>query len=306
MSDSEAAPSPTDPPNSGLKPTKGWPARNYRFWRHRIVPQVFKKRAGEKQAAIHDRPPEGKTRITWVGHATFLVQFQDHSVIFDPNWANWHGPVKRQAEPGLDLRDLPELDLVLVSHAHFDHMHKPSLKVIEAHDGVVVPRGSATLMKRLRFSAVHEMDLWEERSIGGIRIVHTPCHHWGARYGADTFRDYGGFVVYSGNQNVFHCGDSAYFDGFQEIGKRLDIDVALMPIGAYEAPSGREVHMNPEQALQAFEDLGARLMVPMHYGTFPLGNEHPDEPIERLLAAAEERGLGNRVYVPIPGVALEL
>ena len=110
----------------------------------------------------------------------------------------------------------------------------------------------------------------------------------------------------SGDRKVFHAGDSAYFDGFKEIGRREDICVALLPIGAYEAPSGRDVHMNPEEALQAFEDLGAEFMLPMHYGTFPLGNEHPDEPIERLIAEAERRGIADRVIISAAGEGVEI
>ena len=292
--------------NSGLLPKRGWPERNYRFWRYRLLPQILKKREGETMPAVMTPPEAGKVRATWIGHATFLVQFGEHAVIFDPNWANWHGPVKRQREPGLELRGLPELDLVLVSHAHFDHLHKPSLRVIEAEHGIVVPKSSGGLVKRLGFSKVQEMAVWEEAEIGGMRIVHTPSHHWGARYGADTHRDYGGFLVGSGDRKVFHAGDSAYFDGFQEIGKREEICVAILPIGAYEAPSGRDVHMNPEEALQAFEDLGAEFMLPMHYGTFPLGNEHPDEPIERLLAEAERRGIADRVIVSAAGEGVEI
>ncbi|MDC1350244.1 MBL fold metallo-hydrolase [Akkermansiaceae bacterium] len=230
--------------NSGLLPKKGWPGRNYRFWRYRLLPQILKKREGHIQAAVMTPPEDGKVRATWIGHATFLVQFGDHAVIFDPNWANWHGPVKRQCEPGLELRSLPELDLVLVSHAHFDHLHKPSLRVIEAEHGIVVPKSSGSLVKGLGFSKVQEMAVWEESEIGGMRVVHTPSHHWGARYGADTHRDYGGFLVGSGHRKVFHAGDSAYFDGFKEIGKREEICVAILPIGAYDAPSGRDVHMN--------------------------------------------------------------
>ncbi|MDB4356614.1 MBL fold metallo-hydrolase [Akkermansiaceae bacterium] len=292
--------------NSGLLPKKGWPGRNYRFWRYRLLPQILKKREGQIQAAVMTPPEDGKVRATWIGHATFLVQFGDHAVIFDPNWANWHGPVKRQREPGLELRSLPELDLVLVSHAHFDHLHKPSLRVIEAEHGIVVPKSSGSLVKGLGFSKVQEMAVWEESEIGGMRVVHTPSHHWGARYGADTHRDYGGFLVGSGHRKVFHAGDSAYFDGFKEIGKREEICVAILPIGAYDAPSGRDVHMNPEEALQAFEDLGAEFMLPMHYGTFPLGNEHPDEPIKRLLAEAERRGIADCVIVSAAGEGVEI
>ncbi len=291
---------------SGLAPKKGWPVRNYRFLRHRIVPQMFKKLLGESLSPVLGGPEKGSVRITWIGHASFLVQFENHSMVFDPNWARWHGPVRRQREPGLSLGEVPEVDLVMVSHAHFDHLHKKSLRAIESRQGIVVPRGSGGLVKRLGFDRVSEMDIWEENDFGGIRVLHTPSHHWGARYGHDTHRDFGGFLVGSGEQKIFHCGDSAYFEGFKEIGKREDICVALMPIGAYESPSGRDVHMNPEEAVRAFEDLGARLMIPMHYGTFPLGNEDPDEPVERLRKEAEKRGLGHRIIIPEPGESIEV
>jgi len=270
------------------------------------LPQLLKKREGETQGAILTPPEEGVIRATWIGHASFLVQFESHAVIFDPNWARFHGPVKRQIEPGLELENLPELDLVLVSHAHFDHLHKKSLRAISAKEGIVVPQGSGSLVKRLGFSGVLEMKVWEEREIAGMRVVHTPSHHWGARYGADVNRDYGGFLVGSGKRKVFHCGDSAYFPGFKEIGEKEEICLAMLPIGAYDAPSGRDVHMNPEEALQAFVDLEAEWMVPMHYGTFPLGNEPPEEPIERLMEEAKKRGLEDRVIVPEAGKAIEV
>jgi L-ascorbate metabolism protein UlaG (beta-lactamase superfamily) len=291
---------------AGIKPTKGWPKRNYKFLRYRLVPQIFRKLVGDPKHPKLSAPPDGKARVTWIGHASFFVQFEEHSVLFDPNWATWMGIVKRMQHPGILLEHMPEVDLVLVSHAHFDHLHKKSLKGIEARDGIIVPRGSGNLVKRLGFDTVNEMKIWEEGYHSGLRVLHTPSHHWGARFGHDTHRDYGGFLVASEKRSVFHCGDSAYFGGFKKIGAREDIDIALMPIGAYETPSGRDVHMNPEEALTAFEELGARLMVPMHYGTFILSNEPPEEPLERLLAEADRRGLSKHVVVPEPGVGLEL
>ena len=193
---------------------------------------------------------------------------------------------------------MPLVDLVLVSHAHFDHLHKPSLKILQSSDGIVVPKGSASLVKKLGFPAVHEMKIWDELQINGMEIIHTPCHHWGARYVHDTHRDYGGYIVKAAGKSVFHCGDSTYFEGFTEIGKRHDIDIALMPIGAYESPSGRDVHMNPEQAVRAFADLGAKALIPMHYGTFPLGNEALEEPVERLLKEADRLGISEKVVIP--------
>jgi L-ascorbate metabolism protein UlaG (beta-lactamase superfamily) len=141
--------------------------------------------------------------------------------------------------------------------------------------------------------------------IDQLEVIHTPSHHWGARFIHDTHRDYGGYIVRAGGKSVFHCGDSAYFGGFAEIGVKHNIDIALMPIGAYESPSGRDVHMNPEEAARAFIDLNAKLLIPMHYGTFPLGNEPHNEPVERLLAEADRLGISEQVLVPEEGVGIE-
>ena len=150
-------------------------------------------------------------------------------------------------------------------------------------------------MHDLGFRSVHELHYWESFVHGPVKITLTPCHHWGARMLHDSHRGFGGFIIEAGGRTIFHCGDTAYFDGFKEIGERFAIDVALMPIGAYDPPSGREVHMNPEEAVQAFLDLKARQMVPMHYGTFRLSYEPMDEPPERLRRHAEQQGLAERV-----------
>jgi len=290
----------------GLRPKKGWARRNYTFWRHRIVPQMFRKPIGGVGQIIHRPLEEGKARVTWIGHAGFFVQFAKHSVVIDPNWAQWHGIVRRQRNPGLHLHEVPLVDLVLVSHAHFDHMHKRSLKTLQSKDGIVVPKGSRSLVRSLDFKNVFEMNVWDELEFDDMTVIHTPSHHWGARFIHDSHRDYGGYIIRAGGKSIFHCGDSAYFEGFKEIGKREHIDIALMPIGAYDAPSGRNVHMNPEEAVQAFADLAAEFMLPMHYATFPLGNEHPEEPVERLLAEADRLGLSDRIIIPSEGEGVEI
>jgi L-ascorbate metabolism protein UlaG (beta-lactamase superfamily) len=266
---------------------------------------MFRRRRGETLEPVLDPPKSGRVRITWIGHATFFLQFAGHSVIVDPNWANWHGPVKRQRQPGLLLNEVPEVDLVLVTHAHFDHLHKPSLRILQAREGIVVPRGSGKLVKRLGFPAIHEVMIWDELEFDQLQVIHTPSHHWGARFLHDTHRDFGGYIVRTGGKSVFHCGDSAYFAGFAEIGKRYKIDAALMPIGAYEAPSGRDVHMNPEEAVRAFVDLGAKVLIPMHYATFPLGNEPYNEPLERLLMEADRLGISEQILILEEGVGIE-
>lgn len=286
---------------SGLLPAKGWPKRNFNMLRNHVVPGLFRKRQGETKSLVRDDIGEQDVRVTWIGHSGFFVEIGARSVVIDPNWAKWLGFLKRIREPGLHLHELPEVDLVLVSHAHHDHMHKKSLKTLQASAGVVVPNGSATLVKKLGFPAVHEMQVWDHLEFDGLEVIHTPALHWGARFIHDTHRDYGGYIVKAGGRTVYHCGDSAYFPGFEEIGKRHTIDVALMPIGAYEAPSGRDVHMNPEEAVRAFIELGAKTLIPMHYGTFPLGNEPVDEPVQRLLAEAERLGVAECVMVPLEG-----
>ncbi len=290
---------------SGLAPQKGWPGRNAKFLRHRIVPGIFRRRSGAVLEPNLTPPKAEKVRITWIGHASFFIQFADSSVVIDPNWANWHGPVKRQREPGLPLHSVPLVDLVLVTHAHFDHLHKPSLKILKSSDGIVVPMGSKSLVRRLGFSKVHEMRIWDQLRLNDLEITHTPCHHWGARYVHDTHRDYGGYIIRANEKTIFHCGDSTYFEGFSKIGQRQPIDIALMPIGAYDSPSGRDVHMNPEQAVRAFADIDAKVLIPMHYGTFPLGNEALEEPVERLLTEADRLGISEKILIPEEGVGIE-
>ncbi|WP_018968913.1 MBL fold metallo-hydrolase [Rubritalea marina] len=291
---------------SGVKPRRGWVKRNIHFFGKVIASEFFKRRKGSTNAPELKSPPTGTARVTWIGHASFLLQFAETSVLVDPNWALWHGFVKRQRQPGLDIKLLPFVDLVLVSHAHFDHMHKKSLKIVDSREGIVVPQSNGALVKKLGFNRVIEMGIWDQLRFGELEVIHTPCHHWGARYIHDTHRDYGGYIVRSGGITIFHCGDSAYFEGFNEIGERHHIDIAILPIGAYNTPSGRDVHMNPEEAVQAFLELGAEFMIPMHYRTFPLGNEPVDEPEQRLMAEAKRLNLEDRIIILDEGVGIEL
>ncbi len=292
----------------GLKPDKGWALRNYRFLRRRLLPTILQKRSG---IAIPEAPSfmdleDREIEVIWIGHASFLVRTPWANILIDPNWALWHGPVKRARHPGLHLDHLPPVDCILITHAHYDHLHRGTLKKIANGQTVLAPKGVGCLIRDLKFGEVREMDIWEHFSLGETEIVLTPSYHWGARFIHDTHRGFGGFLIKTPHSSLYHCGDSAYFDGFSEIGKRYDIDTALLPIGAYEAPSGRDVHMNPEEAIQAFEDLGANQMIPMHYGTFPLGNECIHEPIKRLSLAAEEKNIGHRVLSPMEGEPVRL
>lgn len=281
----------------GLMPAVGWRERNLRFLNDVLIPHILTPRLpGGKSSVLLTMHPE-QTGVTWLGHAGFLIQTGGQNILVDPNWALWHGPIKRVSHPCVKPAALPYIDLVLITHAHFDHLHLPSLRAIAAGQPIIVPEGVGSIVKRCAFSKIIELDCWQTAHFRNLEITLTPARHWGARMIHDTFRKFGGFLIRDDERTVYHCGDSSIFDGFTEIGKRADIDIALLPIGAYDAPSGRPVHMNPEEAIDAFEMLGARRMIPMHYGTFPLGGEPIHEPVARLERATLLRDLADHVLI---------
>jgi len=283
----------------GLKPKKGWHKRN--FLTQVFIPSLFTKRSKNGEKNPLPELKENEIGITWIGHASFLIQINGRNLLIDPNWAKWLKVIKRLKHPGLELHDLPQIDLVLVTHAHFDHLDRRTLREIARDQPIVVPFEVGNLVHDLGFRSVHELHYWECFEFEGLRITMTPCHHWGARMLHDSHRGFGGFLIEANGRSIFHCGDTAYFDGFREIGERLSVEIALLPIGAYDPPSGREVHMNPEEAVRAFFELRAQTLVPMHYGTFRLSYEPVDEPPVRLLANAREHGIEEKVCVMIEG-----
>ncbi|HEX4666632.1 MAG TPA: MBL fold metallo-hydrolase [Chthoniobacterales bacterium] len=283
----------------GLKPGLDWHKRN--FLTEVLIPSLFTKRSGLRANPLFPKVDPGEICITWIGHASFLIQIGGMNVLIDPNWSMWLSVIKRLKRPGLNLDNLPSIDTVLVTHAHFDHLDRRTLRRVAADQPIVVPTGVGNLVHDLGFNIVHELDEWQDVRLGPLKVSLTPCHHWGARMLHDQHRGFGGFVIQTNGRSIFHCGDSAYFNGFEEIGKRFPIEVALLPIGAYDAPSKREVHMNPEEAVRAFLELRGRTLVPMHYGTFRLGFEPLDEPPQRLLSSARAHGVDDKVLLMTEG-----
>jgi len=181
-------------------------------------------------------------------------------------------------------------------------LDRRTLRRIAAQQPIVVPHGVGNLVHDLGFDRVYELEPWDSLRIKDVQITLTPCHHWGARVLHDSHRGFGGFHLKLGPRTIFHCGDSAYFPGFSEIGERLQTEIALMPIGAYDPPSRREVHMNPEQAVKAFAELRAEIMIPMHYGSFRLSFEPLEEPLHRLQAEIRKYAMESKVVVMEEGV----
>ncbi len=195
----------------------------------------------------------------------------------------------RNAGPGLTVAQLPPIDAALVTHNHYDHLDLPTLNAVKAP--VVAGIGTRASLRGLPCT---ELGWWDRLKLGGLEVTFVPSQHWSRRGLSDVNEAlWGGFVVDGGGARVYHAGDTAYFAGFQEIGRRFPgIDAALLPIGAYDPEwFMRPQHMNPEDATQAFVDLGARALVAMHWGTFKLTDEPLDEPPARLRAEWKRRGL---------------
>jgi L-ascorbate metabolism protein UlaG (beta-lactamase superfamily) len=234
---------------------------------------------------------------TFVGHATVLLQWKGLNILTDPNFASRVIVPKRLVEPGIPIHKLPPLDLVVVSHAHLDHLVKPSLRQLPKDVPVVVPTGLAELITPLGFRRVYELNWWQDLEGDGFKVIHVPANHWGRRTPHDRDRGYGGFVIERHGHHVYFAGDTAYFKGFLEIGRAFPIELALIPIGAYRPSSFRLVHCNPEDALQAFEDMQGHYMVPIHWGTFRLSDEPIHEPPVWLARLCTDNGFDGRVQI---------
>src|ERR1700722_540536 len=288
----------------------------HRTWRGRPFAMRKMEQLWRLVRESHEQPMTGTPRpvqlvkpdelgVTFIGHSSFLLQVHGRKLLVDPVFSKRLVVLRRQRRAGVLVEELPPIDIVLLTHAHMDHLDMASLRrVIRATrrltgqtPEVVVPRGVEDLVERLGFSKIHRLEWWEETTVQGLKVTMTPCKHWGARMFRDMHRGYGGYVVEGGGQSVYHSGDTAYFDGFSEIGAKLKPEVALLPIGAYFPDTHRSVHTSPEEAVRGFVDLGAEQMIPMHYGTFRLGREPMDEPLKRLEAEAVRLGIKGRIKV---------
>lgn len=235
-----------------------------------------------------------ETTITWIGHSTFLIQTGGLNVLTDPVWAARMGFEKRLSEPGIPIRDMPEIDVVLISHGHYDHLDFRSLKRLKGNPLCLVPSGLSTLMKRKGMRRAAEYEWWEQERIGNTTFTFVPAQHWVRRTLWDTNRSHwGGWIVRTEHRKtIYFAGDSGYFRGFKEIGEKFSIDYALLPIGAYEPEWFMSAqHVTPEEAVTAFIDLRAKQFIPMHYGAFRLADDTPKEALDRLTAEWNRRRL---------------
>jgi L-ascorbate metabolism protein UlaG (beta-lactamase superfamily) len=265
----------------------------------RYFSRILAASLGATRAPV-EAPPlavgHGEIGVTFVGHATVLIEIDGIRILTDPVLSSRVVALKRLVAPGLPRGGLPELDLVLVSHGHLDHLDLPTHRRIASRRTVaLVAENLGDLVERCGYDDVVEMPWGREYRFGGVRVTALEVNHWGRRGLLPDRRGYTGFLIEGESGSVFFPGDTAYTPLFREYGERFRIDVALLPIGAYDPPSFRRVHMNPEDAWQAFVDLRARWLVPIHWGTFVLSYERVDEPPRWIGELAAGAGLAERL-----------
>ncbi|MFI6638085.1 MBL fold metallo-hydrolase [Streptomyces sp. NPDC050504] len=237
----------------------------------------------------------GTVAVTWAGHASWVVRIGGLTVLTDPVWSRRIlGTPARLTPVGVAWAELPRIDAVVISHNHYDHLDAPTLRRLPRDTPLFVPAGLGRWFARRRFTEVTELDWWEAAELGGVRFDFVPAHHWSKRTLFDACRSlWGGWVLSDGGgRSVYFAGDTGYGHWFGEIGRRHPgLDLALLPIGAY-APRWwlSTVHTDPEEAVRAYEDLGARAMAPMHWAAFVLSAEPVLEPLERVRAEWERAG----------------
>ncbi len=260
---------------------------------------------------------EGECAATFIGHATALLQFHDLNVLTDPQWSERCSPVtfagpRRIRPPGLAWEDLPPVQLVLLSHNHYDHLDLPTLRRLDERfqPTIITGLGNRAFLARHGLKRVVELDWWQAHETNGARIHFTPANHWSHRggFGLNTTL-WGGFVLQAGKRSICFAGDTGYGPHFAQVRERIGApDLALLPIGAYEPEwFMRPVHMNPEDAVRAHRDLGARQSMGIHFGTWQLTNEAEDAPPAALARERAKAGLAETAFhAPAFGETLRL
>lgn len=237
--------------------------------------------------------PDAGIHAAWLGHATVLLKVEGFTILTDPVFSRRAGlnfgpftlGVKRLVEPALTIHELPPIDLILLSHAHMDHLDIPSLKQLENRaTTVVTARATSDLFRPDHYKETRELG-WEERTrVGPVTLRAFRVNHWGARMRSDTYRGYNAYTIEAGRYRVLFGGDTAATDAFRGVRASKPFDLAIMPIGAYDP--WVHYHCTPEQAWSMGSDARSEFFIPVHHQTFPLSREPLHEPIERFFGAA--------------------
>ena len=240
--------------------------------------------------------------ITLINHATALLQLAGVNILTDPVYSLTLGfYIPRLRKPGIPFNELPRIDIILISHADYDHLNLRTLRGLRRKNQstIVFPHGLSKYGRRSGFSNVFELNLWDKVETNNLRITCVPAKHSNKRLPWDRKSTLaGGYVIESTNSAVYFAGDTGYGEHFGEIAQRFSIDVALLPVGAYKPYEWfKEIHLNPETAVTAFTDLKAKTLIPIHWGTFKISDEPLGEPPILLKEHAQRAGIQEKVHV---------
>lgn len=235
----------------------------------------------------------GEVAVTFGGHASALIRYASIGLVLDPMCGRWVGGVHRAVAPGLDDAALATASIALISHVHADHLHPPTLARLPEGATIVGPLGLAARLGHHRFARVIELGDGRGVDVDGVRVDAVAVRH-----GDDATLAY---VIGGPGPRLFACADGAYDGRFARVGAAHELDIALLPIGGFWPRGFRDRHMSPLDALYAFEDLRARVLVPIHHGAFPLSYERLGEPARWLRALVAERALDAHVRLLEPG-----
>ncbi len=286
---------------------------------YRAAPSFWNQYAAERKRDIAPPPvvpdvkhwPDHGLHVAWLGHSTTLLKIDGFTIITDPVFSDRAGVnlgvttlgVKRLVAPALEISELPEVDLILLSHAHMDHFDLPSLRRLESRQvDVVTASQTSDLLRVSKYKTVSELKWGEVRQVGPATVRGLEVNHWGARVRTDTFRGYSGYLLQVGRYRVLFAGDTANTDKLRGVADSRSVDLAIMPIGAYNP--WIHYHCNPEQAWRMTQEARAEHVLPIHHSTFLLSREPMSEPLERFqnAAGAESkrivvRGIGQEFHL---------
>lgn len=249
---------------------------------------------------INRKFPASENSVTYIGHATVLIHLDNLNIITDPMFSDCLGGwfAKRNVEPGIKFEQLPTIDIILISHEHWDHLDKPTLKRISKNIPVVISKGLGKKIKKLGFNDVRELEWWGSTEINRAKITAIPVKH--------AISKPSGFIIEYNNKVVFFAGDTGLSDEFKEVGKKFLIDIAILPIGDYRPhvsfiPGAskwmRVFHMAPGDIPVAMEMLQPKMVIPIHWGTFKISGTGLNEPMEWLNKIIKEKKLEEEVFI---------
>lgn len=264
-------------------------------------------RAEEKQVNAGTKgTEEERCRVTYLGHSSVLITMNGINILADPNFSHHiFFVIWRQNRIPMKIRDLPRLDLILISHGHYDHLDRRTIRRLPKDTPVIVPFGLKRALKFMGKEDIITLGKWKKHRVGDVTVTAVPAEHFMGRPPLFPITGYQGYVI-EGDATVYFAGDTGMFDEFSEIGLRWDIDIALLPIGAYSPPSFRRHHMSPEDAIEAGRILRAKSVVPIHWGAFKLSLEPMREPLPRLKRAAIEAKCPSLLKILSPGQSISI